>query len=89
MDIKKLDVSQVSICIRVMKLDLKYWGQVILIKIVSMLGKSVKTDYVIIMRELLYYFRIIVEVSIEDEFFETVSFQNEWSGIQYYLVKYE
>lgn len=39
-----------------------------------------------VMKELLYYVRILVEVLIDDEFFEEIFFENEWSGIKNYMV---
>lgn len=41
------------------------------------------------MKELLHYARILVEVSIDEELPETISFENEWEGIQHYEVQYE
>lgn len=48
---------------------------------VSILGELIKIDWVIVMKEFLYYVCIFVEVFIDEEFFETISFENEWEGI--------
>lgn len=84
-----MNVNSVPIWVRVMELDLKYWGQNTLIKIDSLLGKPIKTDRAVAIRELLHYARILIEVDIEDELTDTISFENEWGGIQHYLVQYE
>lgn len=58
-------------------------------KICSMLGKLIKMDRVIFMKEFFYYVRILIEVFVKDEFLEIISFENEWGGIFYYFVEYE
>lgn len=67
LDIKKLDVNSVPIWVRLMELDLKYWGQNTLIKLGSLPGKSIKIDRATAMRELLHYARILIEVNIEED----------------------
>lgn len=47
-------------------------------KLVGLLGKFIKIDRVIIMKELLSYVRVLVEMSIIEEFLEFISFENEW-----------
>lgn len=70
-----------------MDFDLKYWGQQnILMKIVVILGKLLRRGRVIIMKDLLYYVRVLIEVSIDEELSEIISFGNEWGGVKYYLV---
>lgn len=78
LDIKNLDVSSVPVWVRLMELDLMYLGQNTLMKLGSILGKPIKTDKATTMRELLHYARIFIEVSIEDELPEIISFENEW-----------
>lgn len=58
-------------------------------KIVFVIGKLIKIDRVIVMRDILYYVRIFVEVLIDDELYDIVFFENEWGGILYYLLYYE
>lgn len=47
-------------------------------KITSVIGKPMKTDRGNAMRDLLHYARILVEVSIDDDLLESISFENEW-----------
>lgn len=55
-------------------------------KIVVILGKLLRRGRVIIMKDLLYYVRVLIEVSIDEELSEIISFGNEWGGVKYYLV---
>lgn len=50
-------------------------------KLGSMLGKFVKIDRVIVMKELLYDVRLLIEVLIDEDFFEIIIFENEWGVI--------
>lgn len=59
-----------------MSLDLKYWGQNTLMKLASVLGKPLKIDRAIAMKDLLHYARVLVEVSIEDELLDEITFEN-------------
>lgn len=89
LDIKKLDVSSAPVWIRIMELDLKYWGQGTLMKLGSLLGTPIKTDHATSMRELLHCAHILVDVSIDDNLPDEISFENEWGGIMHYQVEYE
>lgn len=89
LDIKKFDVRRVPIWVRLIELDLKYWGQSTLMKLGSMLGKPVKTDRATAMKELLHDARLLIEVSIDEDLPETITFENEWGAIQHYGVQYE
>lgn len=80
-DVRNFDVITVFIRVRLIDSDLKYWGQNIFIKIVFILGKFIKTDRVIIMKDLLYYIRVFIEVFIDNELLEIMSVENEWGGI--------
>lgn len=62
LDIKNLNVNIVFIWVRLMELDFKYWGKNIFIKLGSLLGKLIKIDMVMVMRELFYYVWILIEV---------------------------
>lgn len=75
--------------VRLMDFELKYWGQNILMKLVGLILKFIKIDRVIVMKEFFSYAGVMVEMSIEEEFFEVFIFQNEWGAICYVLLKYE
>lgn len=77
LDIKNFDVNCVPIWVRLMELDLKYWGQNTLMKLGSMLGKPIKTDRATTMKELLHYAHLFIDVSIVHELPDSISFENE------------
>lgn len=85
LDVENIDVSTIPIWVRLMELDLKYWGQYTLMKLGSLLGKPLKTDRATTMKELLHCARILVEVSIDDDLLDSISFEDEWSGIKHIL----
>lgn len=58
-------------------------------KLVGILGRLIKIDRVIFMKEFLSYVRILVEMLIEEDFFKFINFKNEWGFIVYVLFKYE
>lgn len=58
-------------------------------KLGGLIGNFIKNDRVIVMKELLSYVRVMVEMSIDNEFFEYISFENEWGVICYVLFRYE
>lgn len=88
-DMKKIDTSKVPVWVRLLDLDFKYWGQSTLIKLAGTLGKPIKTDRATSMKELLSYARVLIEMSIDEEFLEYISFENEWGAIDYILLNYE
>lgn len=47
-------------------------------KLVGIIGKLLKIDRVIFMKELFSYVRILVKIFIDEEFFKCLSFENEW-----------
>lgn len=89
LDVKNIDISSVLIWVRIMKFDLKHWGQHTLMKLGSILGKPLKTDRATAMKELLQYTRLLIEVPINVGLPDSINFENEWGGIQCYDVHYE
>lgn len=80
LNVKDTDVSRVPVWVPLLDLELKYWGQNTLMKLASTLRKPIKTDRVTAMKELLSYASVMVEMSMEEEFPECVSFEND-SGV--------
>ncbi|XP_062080558.1 uncharacterized protein LOC133785326 [Humulus lupulus] len=76
-DFKKENVCKVPTWIQLTDLDLKYWGERSLFKIVSQLGKPLMVDQITKNREKLNFARILIEVSIDQEFPEMIRFENE------------
>lgn len=58
-------------------------------KIAVILGRFIKVDRGMVMKELLYYVRILIEILIDEELSETIIFENEWGFIKYYAVYYK
>ena len=88
MDVSKdqFDVIPTRIQLR---LDFKYWTERSLTKLVCTLGKFVKVDAATTMREKLQYARVMIEVKINQEFPDQLSFINE-NGIEVVIeVSYE
>lgn len=57
-------------------------------KLVSIIGILLKTDRATAMKDLLSYVCVFVEMFIDDELSEVVSFENEWGIINYIMIKY-
>ncbi|XP_019263742.1 PREDICTED: uncharacterized protein LOC109241455 [Nicotiana attenuata] len=68
MEITNVTVEKVPIWIRLVGLDLKYWGQAALTKIAGLVGKPVKADTATTRKEKVMYARVIVETSNAEEY---------------------
>ncbi|XP_062103928.1 uncharacterized protein LOC133815057 [Humulus lupulus] len=88
-DFKKEDMQQVPIWIQLTNLDLKYWGEQSLFKIVSQIGQPLKIDPVTKSKEKLNFARIMIEVSIAQSFPSIISFINENDCQMDVMVHYE
>ncbi|XP_060195284.1 uncharacterized protein LOC132624535 [Lycium barbarum] len=89
MDTSKTMVENVPIWIRLVGLDLKYWGQRALTKIAGLIGKPIKTDSATKLKERLVYARVMVEVPMNKTYPEFVMFENERGQIVEQQVQYE
>uniref|UniRef100_A0A803QHA8 DUF4283 domain-containing protein n=1 Tax=Cannabis sativa TaxID=3483 RepID=A0A803QHA8_CANSA len=74
---KKEDVSRVPIWVTLDDLELKYWGEKSLFKIIGQIGDPIMVDAVTKERDKLSYPRVLIEVSIHQEFPHTIYFENE------------
>ncbi|XP_056690397.1 uncharacterized protein [Spinacia oleracea] len=74
-------IKKIPIWIQLQGLDVKYWGDKSLTKIVSQLGTMLKVDQATKNRDKLLYARVLVEVSVDQPFPEVIHFINE-KGIQ-------
>ena len=74
-------IKKIPIWIQLQGLDVKYWGDKSLTKIVSQLGTMLKVDQATKNRDKLLYARVLVEVSVDQPFPEMIHFINE-KGIQ-------
>lgn len=78
---KREDVCTIPIWIRLEKLDLKYWGEKALFKIVGQIGKPLMMDKATRLREKLYFPRVLIEVSIKHDLPDWVQFGDELDRI--------
>uniref|UniRef100_A0A803QAN9 CCHC-type domain-containing protein n=1 Tax=Cannabis sativa TaxID=3483 RepID=A0A803QAN9_CANSA len=86
---KKEDVKIIPIWIQLEGLELKYWGQKSLFKIVGQIGKPVMVDSVTRERDRLNYPRILVEVLMNQNFPNLLEFEDEYGSNTTVGVKYE
>ncbi|XP_062098647.1 uncharacterized protein LOC133804510 [Humulus lupulus] len=75
---RKEDVRVVPTWIQLTGLELKYWGEKSLFKIVSQIGKPLQVDEITKNRDRLSYPRILIEVSLTQDLPYEVSFTNEF-----------
>lgn len=80
-DMKKEKIDRIHICIRLIGLDIKCWGKNALTKIAGMVGKPLKADSATSQKERLTFSRILVEVSINQQYPSTIMFKNEYGKI--------
>ncbi|XP_062089026.1 uncharacterized protein LOC133795589 [Humulus lupulus] len=88
-DFKKKDITSVPIWIQIYGLDIKYWGERALFKIVKQIGDPLMTDSFTRNKERLLYPRVLVEVKLKQDFPEIISFTNELQQDIHLTVKYE
>uniref|UniRef100_A0A803NHH6 DUF4283 domain-containing protein n=1 Tax=Cannabis sativa TaxID=3483 RepID=A0A803NHH6_CANSA len=86
---KKENIHSVPIWVQLKNLDLKYWGEQVLFKIISQVGEPVMVDAFTKAREKLTYPRILIEVSMQQEFPEQIWFEDENDEETSVLVPYE
>ncbi|KAM6580820.1 hypothetical protein CsatA_004594 [Cannabis sativa] len=85
----KEDVSKVPIWIQLEGLELKYWGEKSLFKIVGQMGKPIMVDAITKERERLSYPRILIEVCMNQKLPEMLEFEDEHGWNSSIGVKYE
>ncbi|XP_062089160.1 uncharacterized protein LOC133795723 [Humulus lupulus] len=88
-DFTKEDVKKVPIWIQLGGLDIKYWEDKSLFKIVGQLGKPIQVEMITKRRERLHFPRIMVEVLITQAFPHVISFINELDQDIELTVNYE
>ncbi|KAM6587258.1 hypothetical protein CsatA_009863 [Cannabis sativa] len=88
-DFTKEEVTNVPTWIQLRGLDIKYWGESSLFKIVSQLGEPLQVDNVTKNRDRLQYPRILIQVSLAQNFPEKIEFIDEFNHEVELEVKYE
>ncbi|XP_060968449.1 uncharacterized protein LOC115703846 [Cannabis sativa] len=86
---KKEDVKCVPIWVQLEELELKYWGQRSLFKIVGQLGKPLMVDSFTKERERLNYPTVLVEVIMDQHLPDMLEFENEFGSNTSVGIKYE
>lgn len=77
LDLKKNDVTIVPIWVHLENLDLKYWGERSLFKIVRQLGEPNRVDVFTRERNRLSYPRVLIDVRLNQDFTELLYFEDE------------
>ncbi|XP_062088940.1 uncharacterized protein LOC133795507 [Humulus lupulus] len=88
-DFTKEDITIVPTWIQLGGLDIKYWGEGSLFKIMGQIGRPIQVDNFTKHRDRLYYPRILIEVSMDQEFPTTIGFMNEFDQEIELQVEYE
>ncbi|XP_062114462.1 uncharacterized protein LOC133825549 [Humulus lupulus] len=88
-DFRKEDIQRVPVWIQLANLELKYWGEKTLFKIVSQIGKPLKVDPITKQKEKLNFARVMIEVTISQSFPSVISFINEHNRQTDVIVNYE
>ncbi|XP_016479315.1 uncharacterized protein LOC107800626 [Nicotiana tabacum] len=88
-DVTKDKVYRIPIWIRLVGLDVKYWGKNSLTKITSLIGTPLKADKAMTNRDKMTYARVLVEIPLNQEYPTSVMFENEYGRIVEQKVEYE
>uniref|UniRef100_A0A803NPT5 DUF4283 domain-containing protein n=1 Tax=Cannabis sativa TaxID=3483 RepID=A0A803NPT5_CANSA len=86
---RKKDIQKVPIWIQIETLELKYWGQNTLFKIVGQIGDPILVDEITKQRQKLTFPRVLIEVSMKQDLLEKIEFEDEHGCIASVGIKYE
>uniref|UniRef100_A0A803Q799 DUF4283 domain-containing protein n=1 Tax=Cannabis sativa TaxID=3483 RepID=A0A803Q799_CANSA len=86
---RKEDIHSVPIWVQLQGLELKYWGEQVLFRIIRQIGEPVMLDSFTKAKEKLNYPRILIEVSLNQHFPEQIEFEDEYGDDISIFVKYE
>ncbi|XP_062094334.1 uncharacterized protein LOC133800394 [Humulus lupulus] len=82
-------VLNVPIWVQLCNLDLKFWGEKAMTKIVNSVGKYIRQDRATLAREKLQYARVLIEVNISQELPNVIKFRDENGEAVYVDLYYE
>ncbi|XP_062076430.1 uncharacterized protein LOC133781463 [Humulus lupulus] len=88
-DFTKEDITVVPTWIQLGGLDIKYWGEKSLFKIMGQIGRPIQVDNITKYRDRLYYPRILIEINMDQQFPGTISFVNDFDQEIDLQVEYE
>ncbi|XP_062105698.1 uncharacterized protein LOC133817249 [Humulus lupulus] len=86
---KKQDIQSVPIWVQLDDLELKYWGEKSLFKIISQVGKPLMVNSITKIRDKLSYPRVLIEVSLKQAFPDLIWFEDEHGFNTSVAVTYE
>ncbi|XP_074305957.1 uncharacterized protein LOC141641186 [Silene latifolia] len=87
--ITKVSVKTVPIWVKLVGLDLKFWGVKCLEKLASLVGKFVRVDDLTLEKNLLGYAKIMVEVEVDQYFPDKIKFDDENGQEVIVLLEYD
>ncbi|XP_074266687.1 uncharacterized protein LOC141589967 [Silene latifolia] len=76
-ELVKQEITSLPIWVKLYDLDLKFWGTECLRKIDGLIGKVLKTDEAIEKSNFLGYARLLIEVQMNQKFYESIHFLDE------------
>lgn len=88
MNLLNKEIHKIPIWIELHNLELKYWGERSMSKIVSKVGKYIKVDQATLNRDRLQFAKVLVEVAIDQAFPDFIQFKNEHGEISDQQVAY-
>lgn len=89
LNLQKENMKRLPIWIQLPQLDLKYWGESYLYKLVAGIGTPLKLDQATKAKYRLNFARILVEVGIDQYFPDSISFENEKGEVICQAIGYE
>lgn len=82
-------MDKVPVWVRLVGLDVKYWGKAALTKIASLIGSFLRVDRAITNKERLTYARILSTMPLNQAYPSGVMFENKVGKIVSQKVEYE
>jgi len=89
MDINTETITSLPIWVRLLDLDIKFWGMASLNKLGSTLGIPIKTDKHTMEKTRLSYARLLIDIPVEGSFPEFIDFVNDQDLVVRLRVEYE
>ncbi|XP_062119332.1 uncharacterized protein LOC133833090 [Humulus lupulus] len=80
---------KVPVWVQLRQLDLNYWGERSMGKIVSTLGRMIKQDQATMNRDKLEFAQVLIEMDISKGFPNSIKFEDEKGSLVYLEVSYE
>ena len=75
-EVTKEKVKKVPIWVRLVGLDIKYWGKNALTKIAGLMGHPLKADRATTRKDRLTFARVLIEMPLNKEYPKVIMFEN-------------